>query len=367
MKPVFIHSVQSISEIDNNHVNCTHVQPTNKNMKRFIGLRESSLLMGLLIACIMTSKAQDIIVNAYAFNSEPLIDGIVDEAWADNDFLQISHVLVSDGTNDSEDFSGSFKISWFNNNLYFLFVVTDDILILYEDQPIWYGDNINLYLDLGNEKQPAYDNNDYLCHFKWGNSDYYERYNGNDLIQVDNSATAIEFAQTCDTINHTFIMEIAIRNMAELNGPSVLTDTTSIGLDAGIYDSDEAFGIFSDQLSWIDTTGLAWSDPSRLGTVGFGTIALKAAKIPEAIDRTDMTNLVKVYPTVVSDYLNIYTMITDALHIDVINLYGNKVESVVLRSENSGIDISLLNAGLYIVNVYDPKGLISSQKIIVTK
>ncbi|MBN1416930.1 MAG: hypothetical protein JW973_17670 [Bacteroidales bacterium] len=79
-----------------------------------------------------------------------------------------------------------------NQCLVFLLVVTDDILALHEGQPIWLGDNINVYLDPGNEKNTSYDDNDYLCHFKWGNSDYYERYNGGiGPIQIDNSNTGI--------------------------------------------------------------------------------------------------------------------------------------------------------------------------------
>jgi len=337
-------------------------------MKNFSSLKKGFFLIGVLILFMMTSKAQNVTVYAYAFNSEPIIDGVIDEAWAENDFLQISHLLSINETISDEDFSGSFKISWYNNNLYFLFVVTDDIFILNEGQPIWYGDNINLCLDLGNEKSPEYDNNDYLCQFKWGNSDYYERYNGNDLIQIDNSDTAIEFAQSCDTIDHTFIMEIAIRNIAELNGPLILDESTSIGLDAGIYDCDEGIpGFYSDQLSWIDTTGYAWSDPSRLGTTGLGTATLKTTKIPNATDRSAKANSVKVYPTIVSNSLNIQTTVTDNLNVEIINMLGNKVESIVLRSENSCIDVSSLNAGVYFVNIYDFRGLIGSQKIIICK
>jgi len=164
------------------------------NMKNFISLKNDSFFMGLLMLFSMTSNAQSISVNAYAFNSEPLIDGIVDNVWAVNEFLEISHLLTQEEISE-ENFSGRFKISWYNNNLYFLFVVTDDILVLHKNQPIWLGDNINLYLDLGNEKNTSYDNNDYLCQFKWGNADYYERYNaGNELLQIDNSNTGIEFA-----------------------------------------------------------------------------------------------------------------------------------------------------------------------------
>lgn len=337
-------------------------------MKKFNYLKKGAVLIGLLILSVIILKAQNATVNAYAFSSEPVIDGIIDNSWADNEYLQISHLLSSNTSISNEDFSGSFKLSWYNNNLYFLFVVTDDVFILNADMPIWYGDNINLYLDLGNEKSTNYDNNDYLCQFKWGNSEYYERFNGNDLNKINNSDTAIEFAQICDTVNHLYIMEIAIRNIADMNGPASLNESTTIGLDAGIYDSDEAIpGFYSDQLSWVDTTGYAWSDPSKLGTAGLGTATLKAAKSPNVIEELDEANPVKVYPTIVENILNIQTPLSVGLNVEIINMLGKKVESIDLTSENSGIDVSYLNAGLYYVNVYDSEGLIYSQKIILLK
>jgi len=335
-------------------------------MKNFIFPEKGFLLLGALLCLNLTSKAQN--VNAYAFTSEPSIDGIIDDAWASNDFLEISHLLTSDEIT-KENFSGRFKISWYSNNLYFLFEVTDDIFVLHKDQPIWLGDNINLYLDLGNEKSTSYDNNDYLCQFKWGNSDYYERYNGNSLVQIENSPTAIEFEQTCDTINHRFIMEIAIRNLAELNGTSVLSESTTIGLDAGIYDCDDNTlpgMMYSNQLSWVDTTGYAWSDPSKLGTAGLATVVLKSAKGTVPVNSTDNTDPLKIYPTIVANTFYLQNTLNDDLRIEVTSLPGFVIESFNMRSENISIDVSMFINGLYFVNVYNSKGsLIDSQKIFV--
>lgn len=340
-------------------------EPNLTAMKNLTNRKRVSLLLVLSTFFLLSSKAQEITVNAYAFTSEPKIDGYIDKAWDDNEFLTISHVLVGNEPVAKEEFSGEFKISWYDNSLYFLFVVTDDSCIFNEGQPIWLGDNINLYLDLGNEKGEQYDNNDYLCHFKWGNSEYYERYNGDDLIQVNNSKDAVEFAQICDTVKHLFIMEIAIHNLAELNGPSELTESTAIGLDAGIYDCDEEPCFFSYHLSWVDTTGYAWSDPSKLGTAGFGTAMLKAAKLTGTTNISEKANQIKVYPTVVSGNLNIETSIAGSLHIEVFSLLGNRVMSTDTRSKMSTIDVSSLNSGLYFVNISDSHTLISSQKIIV--
>lgn len=339
-------------------------QTIDKKMKNLNSLYRGALLIGLLILYITTSEAQTVTAYTYAFSIEPTIDGVIDESWADNDFLEISKILSSDKTITSKDFSGEFKISWYNNDLYFLIVVTDDILILNEEQPLWHGDNVNLFLDLGNEKSTTYDNNDYLCHFKWGNSDFYQRYDGIELVEIENSETAIEFAQTYDTMNHEFILEIAIHNVAELNGPSSLNESTSVGLDVGIYDSDDP-GYFTEHFQWVDTTSLAWSDPSKLGTTGLGTAELKAAKVHSAINNSNRASSLKVYPTLVSDKLYIQTTQSKDINIEVINILGERVQSIVLRSENSSIDVSTLKTGLYFVNVYDSKGLITTHKISV--
>ena len=323
--------------------------------------------MGLMFAFLSIQRAQEVTVTAYAFSSAPVIDGVIDEGWTVNSYQPIEHLLSLNDTIAPEDFSGSFKISWYDNELYFLFVVTDDILMLNEGQPIWLGDNINLYLDLGNEKSETYDDNDYLCHFKWGNSEYYERYNGEDLIQIDNSADAVEFAQTCDTMNHTFIMEIVLHNLADMNGPAVLDETTSIGLDAGLYDADEEPGFYSDQLSWVDTTGLAWMDPSKLGTSGFGSVVLKSAQNPDELEGTSGTPSIQLFPTPTSESLHIRTDYTEDLYVEMIDLSGRRVGSWVLDPGDTDIDIGSLDAGLYLVNLFDRNGLIHSQKIILSR
>jgi hypothetical protein len=325
------------------------------------------LFLGLLMLFFMPSMAKNISIDSYAFDSEPIIDGIIDEGWNRNKPMDISHFITTEKVSEN-NFSGRFRISWFNNNLYFLFEVTDDILVLHKGQPIWEGDNINLYLDLGNEKTTSYDNNDYLFHFKWGNSDYYERFNGQELVKINNLKTDVEFAQTCDTINHKYIMEIAFRNIVALNGPKSLTDSTYFGLDAGIYDCDDTSvfsNMYTNHLSWVDTTGYAWSDPSKLGTAGFASIRLKSAKIIDTIEKQCLKNLVNIYPTVVSECLNISLDNNEDMKVEINNLVGEKVKSVILRPGNNSIDVASFKNGVYFINVVNKKSnLIFSQKIV---
>jgi len=166
-------------------------------------------------------------------------------------------------------------------------------------------------------------------------------------------------------------MEIAIRNLSELNGPSTLSESTFIGLDAGIYDCDDTgqfSTMYTNHLSWVDTTGCAWSDPSKLGTAGLATISLKSTQILSGIKIQDKGNVAKVYPTIVSNSINIQTNLNEDLKVEVITLLGKKIESIVLKSEDTCIDVSYLKNGLYFVNIYNSKGLlIGSEKILILK
>jgi hypothetical protein len=333
-------------------------------MKTKIFVLNWSIFIGLSILLSSASTAQEVSVDVYAFSSEPLIDGIIDEVWEINDYIQISHQLMPVEPVASDDFSGRFKIGWYNNMLYFLFVVTDDIFIPNEGQPIWLGDNINIYLDLGNEKDSSYDENDHLCHYKWGNSDYYEKYDGTNLVQINNHM-AVEFAQVCDPLNNTFVMEIAFRFLEEFHGPSVLDESTSIGLDAGIYDLDDSIGMFSAHLSWVDTTGLAWSDPSRLGTAGFGTIMLKEAKEPNIVLPQKKVEKPLVFPTLTSESLTIRSGNYNFLHVEIFDLLGNRVIAQPVSEEKAQIDVSQLQQGIYFIRVFNSGRLVGAEKIIV--
>lgn len=324
-------------------------------------------LGGLALLVGLTLQAQAVSVSVYAFANRPLMDGLIDASWNDNEYQQISHVLTSDKSLTGEDFSGKFKISWYENTLYFLFVITDDVLVLNENEPIWLGDNINLYLDLGNEKSENYDNNDYLYHFKWGNTNYYERFDGSSLIPIGNSETGVEFAQTCDTENHQFVLEIAFHDLAALNGPATLDVFTSFGLDAGIYDCDEGDpGFFTDHLSWIDTTGYAWADPSRLGTAGFGSAVLKAARAT-ALHRAEAQTEFRVYPTVVSRQLNIESGRKGKHALEIVDLLGNVCLSKPLEDGTGTVEVGSLVPGIYFVKLRGEEGNCGSQKILVSR
>jgi hypothetical protein len=333
----------------------------------------------------LSSNAQEVI--AYAFNNEPVIDGIIDDGWNDNEFLEISHFLSSEKVSE-DNFSGRFKISWFNNTLYFLFEVIDDSVVLHTDMPIWLGDNINLYLDLGNEKGNSYDDNDYLFHFKWGNSDYFESKAEYQLVKIENSKTGVEYAQQHDAVNHKLTMEIALRNVSGFNKYEVitdstttgvdsvvmlkgtynnllkLTDSTTIGMDAALFDADDE-GFYTNVLSWVDTTGLAWDDPSKFGTTGFATIRLKSAKTHDKKEELKTKNRVKIFPSMTSNYINIQSATNEELKVEIYTIHGEKMESAVLCSGSSSLDISSLKSGLYFVTVFNSNNrLIGSHKIL---
>jgi len=75
--------------------------------------------------------------------------------------------------------------------------------------------------------------------------------------------------------------------------------------------------------------------------------------------------VVKVYPTIGSNNVTIQTAVNENLRVEVIDLLGKSMMSIVLGSENTCVDVSSVKRGLYFINIFNSKGfLIGAQKIL---
>jgi hypothetical protein len=75
--------------------------------------------------------------------------------------------------------------------------------------------------------------------------------------------------------------------------------------------------------------------------------------------------VVKVYPTIGSNNVTIQTAVNENLRVEVIDLLGKRMMSIVLGSENTCVDVSSVKRGLYFINIFNSKGfLIGAQKIL---
>jgi hypothetical protein len=94
-------------------------------------------------------------------------------------------------------------------------------------------------------------------------------------------------------------------------------------LDAVLFDADDE-GIYTNILSWVDTTGLAWNDPSKFGTAGFATIRLKSAKKPDEKEVMKTKNLVKIFPSMASNFISIQSTSYEGLKVEICDILGKK-------------------------------------------
>jgi len=84
---------------------------------------------------------------------------------------------------------------------------------------------------------------------------------------------------------------------------------------------------------------------------------------PSAVHEVNEDQLFKIYPTVVSENLNLES-VGDIAKISLYNTTGQLVKSININSDRASIDVSSLRAGSYIVSALSVSGKVLSNRII---
>ena len=95
--------------------------------------------------------------------TEPVIDGLFDEAYHEADFITLDH-LIFGSLSSTKDLAAAYKALWDTNNLYIIVKVMDDIPGV-EYGYVYDRDQVVINLDIGNEKLTSYDENDFQIEF----------------------------------------------------------------------------------------------------------------------------------------------------------------------------------------------------------
>jgi len=359
---------------------------TKQKLSRF-------LICGILIAFSYVNliSAEDInsskIVEVYAFNTPPTIDGIIDDGWACNEFQNIEKIIEEYCLKtefEKDDFGAKFKIGWYGNKLYFLVVVTDEYLFK-DGEAIYENDHFMLVLDLGNEKTEnnsaaaimedstgaaiIFDNNDHNIIIPWGKSEEISIWSGDPKYEYTLDKALYEYRENIDIDNKTFIAEFAF-DVTDFNMPAGLSEDTGFGFDIVARDFDlnwnDEWGVYllEEEIwaQWNSETTEGFYNRAESGTIGLGSIQLKSAKAPTAIHNNDFNSNITLYPMPTHSVLNIQS---DAIitYIEIYNILGSQVLSSQLN--NNSVDVSNLLKGIYTVNMYDETGNVTSQKIMI--
>ncbi len=329
---------------------------------------------------IMQAQEEDTVkkvVEVYAFNTPPTIDGIIDDSWSSNEFQNIDNIIQRESSKtelNENDFSAKFKISWYDDKFYFLVVVTDEDLFT-DGNEVWENDHFMLVLDLGNEKTYNWedstssillDDNDHNIVIPWGQPELIYAFSGYENINNFNPSL-YEYGETIDLENKTYVAEFAF-DVKEYNMPAGLREDTEIGFDiiARDYDLNLFNGVYYPEqeiwASWYSTSVDGWFNRALLGSVGLAGIKLKSANAPTAIQNNKYNSNITLYPVPASDILNIQSDINIEF-IQIYNILGAQVLSSHL--DNNSVDVSGLLKGIYTINMYDETGNTTSQKIII--
>jgi len=182
----------------------------------------------------------------------PIIDGIQDSSWSENQASSLENIIGGSIT-DNEDLSGQFRVTWDDNRLYILLTILDDIRVDDSGSSIHEDDGIELYIDLDNSKNTSYGPDDYKFRFAYNDDTVYER--------IRDATKDIEFK----------FLDTGVGYNAEISIPWTTLgypphENALIGFEIQVNDDDDGGGRDA-KIAWWGIEDIAYENPSAFGTI----------------------------------------------------------------------------------------------------
>ncbi len=194
----------------------------------------------------------------------PVIDGIKENIWSySEEHLFLNHVAGDSPPESIIDCSGSWQALWDLDYLY-LFVDVNDEDLQNDSGEGWQDDSIEIYIDIGNEKDASrYGSDDYHYCVDWYSVP-------DDKKMTDRNAprsfVGVEWIVLETDDGYTLEIKFPWDTLDFYNKGIGLG--VELGLDLHINDDDEDGDNNRDtQIAWHATDGSAWQRPSVFGTV----------------------------------------------------------------------------------------------------
>jgi gliding motility-associated-like protein len=185
--------------------------------------------------------------------SEPfVIDGTEENHWGNYTAIPLNQ---AEGDVAAPDLDATYKIAFDTDNLYILVNVTDDD-VSNDGGNYWENDGVEIYIDMGNDKQGTYGADDYQYTFNFGESPTIYGTNNNNTGVVYNTGTTAD----------GYLLEVSFPWTTL--GVGMPAEDDLIGFDIIIND-DDAGGGRDHRLAWNDGSYNAFSNPSLFGTQKF--------------------------------------------------------------------------------------------------
>ena len=298
----------------------------------------------------------------------PAIDGVIDNIWDNVEFVQLAK--VPDNANitvpnpDPSDFYAEIGMLWNDTGMFFLFRVTDDIILIEDDDPTldavpadkwWTDDNINILFskDLVNTSFEQWE-------FAWQEGiDQEEKLSSDDWLnaaKIDISMVQSAWYQD----GNDWTLETFINWQSFADGNPTITPGMKIYLEARARDDDDG-GTWESMFQWSTTNYSVESTGEGMGEV---TLSATEVEVPTAItEHFSGLNQEIIYPNPVNDFsrlsfnLNEPGMVT----VKILNLDGKEINTVIneLRPQGKQIiplETKNLSKGNYLVKIVNANG-----------
>ncbi len=179
---------------------------------------------------------------AEATQGTPIVDGKIDDIWADANVLDISTYSMGAGA------TGTARVLWDKDYIYVLAEVTDPVLSA-ASANTYEQDTVEIFLDENNHKTTAYESDDIQAR-----TNYLGEKSVTDGLSTD------AFVSAAATTSGGYLVEFAI--------PTTLGGFKAnqvVGFDAQINDDGDGEGKRTSISNWYDLTGMGYTDVSGLG------------------------------------------------------------------------------------------------------
>jgi gliding motility-associated-like protein len=180
----------------------------------------------------------------------PAIDGTIDAVWGNYITNPLTKIPVG-SISGAADLSATYQTMRDATNLYILVNINDDVVRFDGGNP-WDDDGVEVFIDMGNDKNTSYGANDFQYAFVWNSG----------ITEYKHNATSgVTFGQASKAGG--YIIEIKIP-WTTLGGAPNNGDL--IGFDVHVNDDDDGGGRDS-KIAWNDAIDIAFNNPSGFGTV----------------------------------------------------------------------------------------------------
>jgi len=267
----------------------------------------------------------------YKTAAAPVIDGTADALWLNPDSKEIwAENVILPTVSGPADLSGSLKLLWDNDYVYFYAEVTDDVK-QNDSQNSYEDDAIEIYFDINNDKATSYGANDVQYSFGWND--------GTVVGALPSGRSVAGIVYTAVSTAEGYNVEGRIPWTTLQSSPLV---GQLIGIEFMINDDDNGGGR-DGKLAWNATTDDAWQNPSLFGT------GILSDLLPDVVTSLsyDKRGSINVYPTTPENYIQVEGM-DGSFEYRMLDARGIEV----LKGTSAGtINVSRLSSGMYLLHL----------------